>query len=99
MREIQVNNIKYHVLKEVKDSNGEIIMFIDEILEEKITDYFAPFDYIVGDWAYGKLRLKGFNSKANKNFKPINDIDSVDDYLKNNCAFGCSYFIIAKIRD
>ncbi|MCI8575398.1 MAG: YutD family protein [Bacilli bacterium] len=93
MREIQVNNIKYHVLKEVKDAINL------EILEEKITDYFAPYDYIVGDWAYGKLRLKGFNSKANKNFKPINDIDSVDEYLKNNCAFGCSYFIIAKIRD
>jgi uncharacterized protein YutD len=93
MREIQVNNIKYHVLKNVKEAINI------EILEEKITDYFTPFDYIVGDWAYGKLRLKGFNSKSNKSFKPINDIDSVDDYLKNNCAFGCSYFIIAKIKD
>lgn len=93
MREIKINDIRYHVLKEVKDAINI------EVLGEKITDYFMPFDYIVGDWAYGKLRLKGFNSKTNKNFKPINDIDKVDDYLKENCAIGCSYFIIAKIKD
>ena len=45
----------------------------EEVLKEKITDYFNTYDYIVGDWAYGKLRLKGFNSKTNKNFKPINE--------------------------
>lgn len=93
MKEIEIGKNRYHVLKDYKDA-------IDiEVLKEKITDYFDDFDYIVGDWAYGKIRLKGFNSKTNKNFKPINDIDQVDDYLKNNCAFGCSYFIIAKIKD
>ena len=93
MREIKINDIRYHVLKEVKDAINI------EVLEEKITDYFMPFDYIVGDWAYGKLRLKGFNSRTNKNFKPINDVDKIDEYLKKNCAFGCSYFILAKIKD
>ena len=93
MKEIEINNIKYHILKNVKDA-------IDiEILKEKITDYFNSYDYIVGDWAYGKVRLKGFNSKTNKNFKPINDVDKIDEYLKKNCAFGCSYFILAKIKD
>ncbi len=93
MKEIEIGTNRYHVLKDYKDA-------IDiEVLKEKITDYFDDFDYIVGDWAYGKIRLKGFNSKTNKNFKPINDIDQVDEYLKNNCAFGCSYFIIAKIKD
>ena len=67
-----------------------------EILKDKITDYFKNYDYIVGDWAYGKLRLKGFNSKTNRNFKAINDIDKVDEYLKNYCAYQCSYFILAK---
>lgn len=93
MKEIEINQIKYHILKNVKDA-------IDiDILKEKITDYFNTYDYIVGDWAYGKIRLKGFNSKTNKNFKPINDVDKIDEYLKNNCAFGCRYFIIAKIKD
>lgn len=93
MKEIEINKIKYHVLKENKNALNE------ELLAQKLTDYFDTFDYIVGDWAYGKLRLKGFNSKTNKNFKPINDIDKVDEYLKQNCAVGCSYFILAKIKD
>ena len=29
-----------------------------EEIEEKITDYFKDYDYIVGDYAYSKLRLK-----------------------------------------
>lgn len=67
-----------------------------DVLEEKVTDYFKNFDYIVGDWAYGKLRLKGFNSKTNSNFKEMNDIDKVEEYLKNYCAYQCRYFILSK---
>jgi uncharacterized protein YutD len=52
----------------------------------------------VGDWAYGKLRLKGFNDKSNKNFKPINDIKNVDNYIKKYCAYGCRYFILKVIE-
>ncbi len=93
MKEIEIKNKKFHVLKNHKNA-------LDiQILSEKLTEYFDSYDYIVGDWAYGKLRLKGFNNKENKNFKPINDINKVDEYLKNNCAFACSYFIIAKIND
>lgn len=93
MKEIEINNIHYQILKNYKNA-------VDiEILKEKITNYFDSFDYIVGDWAYGKLRLKGFNSKTNKNFKNINDIDKADDYIKNYCAYDCSYFILAKIKD
>lgn len=51
-------------------------------LEGKITDYFANFDYILGDYAYGKVRLKGFNEKGNTNFKPINDYAKIDEYIK-----------------
>lgn len=93
MKKIEINGVEYYILKDNKDA-------IDiDLLKEKITDYFNSYDYIVGDWAYGKVRLKGFNSKTNKNFKPINDIDKVEDYLKNNCAVECRYFILAKIKD
>ena len=63
MEVITVNNREYQILKNVKDAIN-----IEE-LSEKLTEYFDDFDYIVGDIAYGKLRLKGFNSKTNKNFK------------------------------
>ena len=67
------------------------------LLKDKITDYFDNFDYIFGDFAYDKVRLKGFNDKKNKNFKPINDYRKVDEYIKNCCAYECRYFIIKKI--
>ena len=87
--QIIINDIKYDV---IENNDG----IDEEILKDKITDYFNDFDYIFGDWAYGKLRLKGFNDKTNKNFKPLNDIKYVHNYIKNNCAYGCKYFILKK---
>lgn len=90
---ITINDIKYEVIENYKDAIDE------DILKEKITDYFDGFDYILGDWAYGKLRLKGFNDKKNKNYKQINDIGNVKKYIENNCAYGCRYFILKKIEN
>lgn len=89
--EFSINDVKYTVLRNVRDA-----LDVKE-LEEKLTEYFIDFDYVLGDYAYGKLRLKGFNNKDNKNFKPYNDIDTLDDYIKNNCAYGCRHFVISKV--
>lgn len=91
MKEVLINNIKYKIIKDEK--NG----FNLEETTSKLTDYFYNYDYVVGDWAYGKLRLKGFNKKSNKNFNVINDYNKVDKYINENCAYGCKYFIIEKI--
>ena len=93
MEVITINNRKYQVLNNYKDAIN-----IEE-LETKLTEYFDDFDYIVGDIAYGKLRLKGFNSKTNKNFKDLNDVDKVNEYIKNNCAYGCRWFMISEIKN
>lgn len=68
-----------------------------DAIREKFTDYFLPYDYIIGDWSYGSLRLKGFNDKSNKGFNKINDFSKKDEYLKQNCAYDCKYFIIKKV--
>ena len=75
--EVIIDNKTYEVIKNVKDALDV------EDLEGKITDYYDNFDYILGDYAYGKVRLKGFNEKENKNFKPVNDINKVDEYIEN----------------
>ena len=62
---ITINNNNYELIKDEKGGYEE------EIVKERLTDYFDEFDYVVGDWAYGKLRLKGFNDKGHKNFKKI----------------------------
>ena len=93
MKTININNINYEVINNVNDA-------IDtELLKDKITDYYDNFDYIVGDYAYGKVRLKGFNDKSNKNFKPINDIKNLDNYIENSCAYGCKWFCIKKVTN
>lgn len=86
--EVIIDNKKYEVIKNEKDA-----LDVSD-LEGKITEYYDSFDYILGDYAYGKVRLKGFNDKNNKYFKPENDIQKVDDYIENYCAYGCKYFIL-----
>lgn len=81
--------------KLIKD-NGEC--FDLDLVKEKITDYFKDYDYIVGDIAYSKLRLKGFTKKDNKMNNEINDYDRLDKYILENCAYGCKYFILEKIN-
>ena len=83
MKEIILNNTKYLVVKNYNDALDE------DALKEKMTEYFENFDYIVGDWAYGKIRLKGFYDSTNKSVKNINDIKNLDDYINNYCAYGC----------
>lgn len=93
MKEIKINKYNYKLIKEEKDA------FDLEEVTAKTTDYFNIYDYIVGDWSYGKLRLKGFTKKNNKNYKKLNDFDNLDNYLEEYCAFGCRYFILEKIND
>lgn len=88
---IEVNNIKYELIKNYKEA------FDKEEFISKCTDYFYDYDYIVGDIAYGKLRLKGFYDEKSKKVKKINNFKNVDEYLKNYCATDCKYYIIKKI--
>ena len=88
--DIVVNNKKYELVKNYKDAFDE-----DDFLN-KCTDYFYDYDYIVGDIAYGKLRLKGFYDEKSKKVNKINNFKNVEDYIKKYCATDCKYFIVKK---
>ena len=92
MKDIIINDVKYEVIVNYNDAIDK------DILVEKVTDYFDEFDYIVGDWAYGKLRLKGFFDSNNKNCKKINDIANLENYINNQCAYGCKWFQIKRVK-
>lgn len=87
------NNNNYELIKDYKDG------FEKEAVENLITEYFDAYNYVVGDWSYGKLRLKGFCDKANKLNNKINNIDLLDKYIKENCAYDCRYFVLKKLID
>ena len=87
-----INDQEFNLLENYRDG------FDKTEVENKLTDYFDIYDYIVGDWAYGKLRLKGFCKKDNKNLNKINDYNNKDNYIKNECAYNCRYFILERIN-
>ena len=91
-KKVVVNDIEYILIKNYRDA------FNEEEFILKCTDYFYDYDYIVGDIAYSKLRLKGFYDSSNKKAKKINNYDNLDSYLKDNCAVDCRYFIVKRSK-
>ena len=88
---IKIENNTYQIVENINNC-----LDIEE-LKNKYTDYFDSYDYILGDYAYNKLRLKGFCDKKNKKFNQINNINTKDDYIKYQCAYKCNYFLIKKL--
>ena len=88
---IEIDNNKYELIKDEREA------FNEEEFRSRYTDYFKDYDYIVGDIAYSKLRLKGFNDKTNKNYNKFNDSKNIDKYILDNCAYACKHFILKKI--
>lgn len=91
LKKYVLNEKEYELIENYKDG------FDYDEVKDKYTDYFDNYDYIVGDFSYGKLRLKGFYDSKNKNSKKINDIKYKDDYIKTSCAYECRYFVLKKM--
>ena len=64
MKKVVLIDTEYNVIKDDSDC------FDFEEVNNLITDYFKPFDYVFGDYSYGKLRLKGFYADNNKKKHP-----------------------------
>lgn len=93
MKTIEVEDKEYEIIKDYKNAFDK-----DEFVSH-YTEYFYDYDYLVGDIAYGKLRLKGFYDSNNKKVKSINNYNNVDRYLLEDCATDCKHFILKKIDD
>lgn len=92
-KEILLENGTYTLIQNYKDA------FVQADFQERWTDYFYPYDYIVGDYAYDKLRLKGFCEPENKKCNAINHKDLMEKYIQDDCAYACRYFVLKKISD
>ena len=92
MKKIVLFDNEYKIAKDENDS------FDLEIVKSLATDYFKPYDYIFGDYSYGRLRLKGFYKDKNKNANNINKLSYLDSYIKDFCAYNCKYFLIEKLE-
>ena len=70
--------------------------FQEEAITNRYSEILAKYDYILGDWGYGQLRLKGFFEDANHKATYDTKIGTLQDYLYEYCNFGCAYFVIKK---
>lgn len=91
MKKVKVEDYTYEIIKDYKNA------FNEEEFKNKMTSYFYDYDYVVGDIAYDKLRLKGFYSDDSKKANKINKISMLDDYIKDNCAYDCKHFVAKKV--
>ncbi len=85
------------------DANYKVIKgkgnFNYEEIKNIFTDYFLEFDYVLGDYSYGKVRLKGFYDNNNKKVTEINNIKYLDNYIKEYCAPGSRIFLLKKTKE
>lgn len=86
------NNVEYKLIEDHKEG------FDIEMMEERFTDYLLKYDYIVGDIAYEKLRLRGFFEDNRKGVPIDMKISNLEDYLIEYCNFGCQYFVFERVE-
>nr|WP_198020555.1 YutD-like domain-containing protein [Anoxybacillus tepidamans] len=89
---ICVNNTYYELIENVKDG------FNEEAFRARYADILNKYDYIVGDWGYNQLRLRGFFDDHNQKATYDTKISTLSEYLYEYCNFGCAYFVLRKVK-
>ena len=92
MKKIKIREFEYELIKD----NGNCFNY--EEITDKVTDYFDEYDYIFADYAYDKIRLKGFYDSDSEKATQINSISKLDEYIKDYCAYGAKYFLLKKLK-
>lgn len=87
---IHIQGKTYELIKDFR--NG----WNAEIFRERYSEVLDRYDYIVGDWGYSQLRLKGFFKDAHSKATKETSISSLQDYVNEYCNFGCAYFVLEK---
>lgn len=87
---IIAEGLTYEIIENVREG------FKEDAFLARYSDILTKYDYIVGDWGYGQLRLKGFFEDKNQKATFDTRISTLEDYLYEYCNFGCAYFILRK---
>ncbi|HSI65953.1 MAG TPA: YutD family protein [Planococcus sp. (in: firmicutes)] len=88
---VTIENWNYEIIKDFRDG------FQEEALTARYSEILSKYDYILGDWGYGQLRLKGFFEDTNPKSTYDTKISTLQDYLYEYCNFGCAHFVIKKV--
>ncbi|MFD2114486.1 YutD family protein [Paenibacillus yanchengensis] len=67
-----------------------------EAFRDRYSEVLDRYDYIIGDWGYNQLRLKGFFRDQTPKAAKESLYSSISDYINEYCNFGCAYFLLEK---
>lgn len=67
-----------------------------EAFRNRYSEVLERYDYIIGDWGYNQLRLKGFFKDNHQKATKDSTFSAASDYINEYCNFGCAYFILEK---
>ena len=92
--------------KQIRQINEDHLLIKEEPYQ-LVLNYREGFDllafenryFIVGDWGFEQLRLRGFYQIGQAKVPKDQTIDFLEDYLNEYCNFGCRYFVLAKERE
>jgi len=89
---IHIGGKTYELVMENKNAWNQ------EVFRERYSEVLERYDYIVGDWGYNQLRLRGFLKDSHPKATKDTSISGLQDYLHEYCNFGCAYFILEKVN-
>lgn len=85
---IKVEQQYFELIEDYRES------FDEERFSARYSDILDKYDYVVGDYGYDQLRLKGFYKDSNKKSDIGKQFSNIQDYLLEYCNFGCPYFVL-----
>ncbi|WP_018661819.1 YutD family protein [Heyndrickxia acidiproducens] len=88
---ITIHHHTYEIITDYR--NG----FKEDAFRSRYSEILEKYDYIVGDWGYGQLRLRGFFDDRNPKSAFDTKISTLTEYLYEYCNFGCAYFVAKKV--
>lgn len=83
----QINEHPYELVVNYHDAFDRVE------LSDRFNTYFSRYDYLVGDWGFDQLRLRGFYDDK-RNVAGELKISALQDYLDEACNTGCPYFVM-----
>ncbi len=92
-KQVRIQGFTYELIH--NERNG----WNPEAFRERYNEVLSRYDYIVGDWGYGQLRLKGMFEEDNRKATFDQKLSFLDEYIQEYCNFGCAYFVVKKIEN
>ncbi|MFC0332836.1 YutD family protein [Paenibacillus sepulcri] len=87
---MHINGRAYELIHENKDG------WNPEAFRERFSEVLERYDYVIGDWGYNQLRLKGFFRDNHPKATRDSAFSSMLDYINEYCNFGCAYFVLQR---